>query len=567
MKKAVLFRISVFTLTVLMIFVHIPFSSLAYTGLSYPNRYNSAQTSVIDDLSEYVDIDELRAYLFEAFKTCPEKIDIAFFNIPSGLKDSLQNFIWYEMPESFHVYALGASVKYNKLSYLIASYSFTSDEYLTMLAEFEEKAGILLKDISGNDDLSDAEKALLIHDRLAVYCDYDLNAENCYIAYAALVGRRAVCDGYSKAYSYLLRQVGIESLHCSSESMCHAWNLVLIDGKYYHVDVTWDDPVCTSTSKTYEGSVTHTNFLRSNDGIVNDCGHNATDFYAPAFDTTYDDYFWQCSTTEFQLVDGQIYYIDNESEELKRLNEDRVSGTALYSVKNRWMKSANRYWSGNFSKLSSGSESLFFSSPDTVYVYDISNSKATAVFTPELEGYDYIYGFTYSDGYFVCDINNAPSQNVSRLRQVRYLYIPPVKLQILTGIPVTITAYDATYNFLSEDDYEAGTIIYILTDDIKYIEIESDGRIGKLYKPADYIDSGLELSLDINGDANGDGKLNNKDVAFIFRAVLYEDTLPIADVADVNYDGKINNKDMVLLFRYILDPQNITLVPHSVFTY
>ena len=60
-----------------------------------------------------------------------------------------------------------------------------------------------------------------------------------------LVNRLAVCDGYSKAFQYLLYQAGVPCLFVTGQSQGegHAWNLVQLDGAYYHVDITWDDPV------------------------------------------------------------------------------------------------------------------------------------------------------------------------------------------------------------------------------------------------------------------------------------------------------------------------------------
>ena len=49
------------------------------------------------------------------------------------------------------------------------------------------------------------------------------------------------------------------------------WNIVEIDGKYYHVDVTWDDPTWD-----VPGLVLHENFLCSTQEIVN--SHETTDF-------------------------------------------------------------------------------------------------------------------------------------------------------------------------------------------------------------------------------------------------------------------------------------------------
>ena len=61
-----------------------------------------------------------------------------------------------------------------------------------------------------------------------------------YNAYGVLVLRDAVCMGYALAYDYLLEQVGIKTLYCSSDALNHAWNIVRLGREYYNLDSTWD---------------------------------------------------------------------------------------------------------------------------------------------------------------------------------------------------------------------------------------------------------------------------------------------------------------------------------------
>lgn len=58
-----------------------------------------------------------------------------------------------------------------------------------------------------------------------------------YGAYGALVLRKAVCEGYSEAYEYLMNEVGIPTDSIISQTMNHERNAVLIDGKFYYVTV------------------------------------------------------------------------------------------------------------------------------------------------------------------------------------------------------------------------------------------------------------------------------------------------------------------------------------------
>lgn len=61
------------------------------------------------------------------------------------------------------------------------------------------------------------------------------------------------------------------------------------------------------------------------------------------------------------------------------------------------------------------------------------------------------------------------------------------------------------------------------------------------------------------GDANGDGKVNNKDVAYIARSIVGKTVLTETQTsaADVNGDGKVNNKDVAYLARYLVGKETV----------
>ena len=66
-------------------------------------------------------------------------------------------------------------------------------------------------------------------------------------AYGALVNRLAVCDGFSSAFSLIAREFGFRSVivegksdHNRRSKVEHAWNIIEFEGKFYHIDVTWD---------------------------------------------------------------------------------------------------------------------------------------------------------------------------------------------------------------------------------------------------------------------------------------------------------------------------------------
>lgn len=101
------------------------------------------------------------------------------------------------------------------------------------------------------------EQLLFIHDKLIADCDYDDDAADYILdgnndivltettAYGCLVEGMAVCSGYSAAFQYITEELGYECFRVNGEGMnsnSHQWNCIFVDGDYYYIDVTWDDP-------------------------------------------------------------------------------------------------------------------------------------------------------------------------------------------------------------------------------------------------------------------------------------------------------------------------------------
>lgn len=96
-----------------------------------------------------------------------------------------------------------------------------------------------------SNSYSDYENELAIHDYLVSNIEYGGGDEEAYSAYDALIKGRAVCSGYAESFKTLLDMLGIESraVTGSVNGEAHSWNMVKLDGEWYHVDVTWDDPI------------------------------------------------------------------------------------------------------------------------------------------------------------------------------------------------------------------------------------------------------------------------------------------------------------------------------------
>ena len=92
----------------------------------------------------------------------------------------------------------------------------------------------------------------LAHDYLVESIEYDktISQSNIYDIYGALVNKKSVCEGYAKAFKYLMDSVKIpcvmvsgKATNSEGKSESHAWNYVQIDNVWYAIDCTWDDPI------------------------------------------------------------------------------------------------------------------------------------------------------------------------------------------------------------------------------------------------------------------------------------------------------------------------------------
>jgi len=95
-----------------------------------------------------------------------------------------------------------------------------------------------------NEEMNDYDKIKLFHDHIVNNTIYDKDKTNgSYTAYNLLTSGVAICGGYSDIMSIYLNILGIQNYKVTS--LNHIWNLVNLDGIWYHLDVTWDDPVAS----------------------------------------------------------------------------------------------------------------------------------------------------------------------------------------------------------------------------------------------------------------------------------------------------------------------------------
>lgn len=157
--------------------------------------------------------------------------------------EKLYNFLLNQEPALYMVsdmieYSVLARSGYVNCLYVNYRYSERDMDIADVI--FREYAFEVNKQCEGE---TDKEKVQVIHDFIIKNTKYGEVDANCDSIYGVFVDSTATCSGYAKAFQYLCDQQGIQCINVTGYAEgSHMWNLVYLDGEWYAVDCTWDDP-------------------------------------------------------------------------------------------------------------------------------------------------------------------------------------------------------------------------------------------------------------------------------------------------------------------------------------
>lgn len=205
------------------------------------------------------------------------------------------------------------TTKSNEKYYHHIDLSFTYYTTAEQEAVVTEHVNRLLSGFGFTSETSDYDKIKTIYDWLCENVNYDytnLSNESYklkFSAYAAIVNRTAVCQGYTSLAYRLLKEAGVNAriITGTSSGERHAWLIVELDGLYYNLDPTWDS---SNTSYKY--------FLKGENNFAKHT--RAAEFITDAFYQKYPmsdgDYTYSKSVTETKAFVTQLYQVCLERE-------------------------------------------------------------------------------------------------------------------------------------------------------------------------------------------------------------------------------------------------------------
>ncbi|MEE0945967.1 MAG: dockerin type I domain-containing protein [Acutalibacteraceae bacterium] len=477
--------------------------------------------------------------ILSAVHNMKEEVVLSDFNAPVEEVQNFIDYVFYQYPEYYYFAGItgGRVDSQGYVKTLNFAYDRTKEQMLEERSFMESETDKVINKIG--KDWSEMEKALFVHDWIDVsfMYDYDLfeqpGTENHDIV-GFLKDKRGVCQSYAYTFIYIMHRLGMNAYYVMSETDNHGWNVVQIDGNWYHVDATYDDPILDSTYHyDYVGEVRHNKFLLSDSEIIADGKHD--DFYIPAVDGITCGEFkgndsWRTATTAVHKVGDYWYYLDNSKDaggfmrtkDFK--NTERLMEIGYYVEQwgfYGWMN-GNKVQGTYFAGMFEYNGHLFFNDESNIYVYDSHHNVFKKLPIDKPEGKVY-YGLNMNG------------------KTITYL-----------------ASADDLFENVVEGSYTLGVEIVHLSTDWEVIKEPTATEDGEKVKYCFFCAEVVETqtipalsNVELLGDANGDGEVSTSDLAIEKLFLSGSHTVEINKFADVNKDGKVSTDDLAMLKLFL----------------
>lgn len=388
-------------------------SPYADTIRNYEKAYNAIY-GAIEKQQTYLDITSLRIHDYDIMRI---------------FEDVLGN-----SPEFFYVrnslhYRYKANGYVTSLSF---SYSMGTQKRKEATAFYQTEISRIVTETENLCE-TDVEKALYVHDLLIASFRYDED-ETVYDAYHFLSEKKGVCQAYALTYMAILREMDIPCFFVKSTEMNHAWNLVRIDGSWYHVDLTYDDP-----RPDRPGRVLHEYFLLSDEAIRKAAvPHYSWSSAVVCDNDAYADGLWRYTDSRMVVMDGKFVYIRSDRRSIERSDLTGRDNTVLYLFKEHWFvdQKSGAYWSDVCSGLSAYEEYLYYNTPTSIWRLDTTSGATSVILSlNEADPNRNLYGFDIYKGNMEYLVGDDPNrEKTAYLRQLKMSYATEIMAEDVANV-------------------------------------------------------------------------------------------------------------------------------------
>ena len=175
--------------------------------------------------------------------------DVVISTMDEDVLEKVFGYVLNDHPELFYVegynytrYSVGNIPQKMTFS---GTYNMTPEEVNVHVEKINEYISDFSESLKNSiDKVDDYNIIKFVYEYIIFGTEYDEQAEYNQSIVSVMENGRSVCSGYSKTAQILLNSCGIKTtivLGRVRDGESHSWNLVLADGKYYYMDVTWGD--------------------------------------------------------------------------------------------------------------------------------------------------------------------------------------------------------------------------------------------------------------------------------------------------------------------------------------
>jgi len=302
--------------------------------------------------------------LIEGWSNFATQISVKKYGISTSEISRIYKGIVFKNPKLYYVQN-GFRYSYNPTTNLVIDvYPEYYETDTKVIAETMEAIDAATEEILFclDESMTDFEKVMTVHDYMVLHYEYDYTYSNYDIT--IMMTKKGVCMAYTMAFMHLMNELGIECQYiASNESMDHAWNLVKIDGEWYHIDLTWDDP------GTNEGQVRHKYALLSDYEIQHlesphyDYEMNGLEAVSDKFDKAH----WHDGIGSIVTIDKIYYFVDEKNlvdQNGTVIYEDLDGGDGGWSIGGGY-----QFRNGNYAGIAEHNGILFFNTDEAIYSY------------------------------------------------------------------------------------------------------------------------------------------------------------------------------------------------------
>lgn len=403
----------------------------------------SDEDNNIDSAVEYV--------IAEIAENQPDIIDISQFAIEytqecfDEFRIKLQNSMRFEHPELFYLsyyfnidpdssHTIFKTVVMNKPVIVQDNngneteempYTMDKEEITRRQASIDKETNHILSLI--DDNMTPLQKVLIVHDYIVANYTYDYSYNSSSLD-SMIIDKTGVCQGYAYLFYHIMAQLDIPCINVPSEECRHIWNKVQLDGEWYNIDVTHDDPKQNNTLIDYSAGNKRTHFLVSDNELKSFAEKEDTDplsckyhyvwnneDYCVADDDSYSDSILRSISSLTVYKDEKFYCFDSDNNLCTIDFEKNVLNPVCNTVADsKWLpygQTASMY-AASFSTPVLFDGDIYFNSPDKIYKFDTKTNRAEIFCTYDGKtdiSNTYFYGLRVIDNKMYAEYSENPN--------------------------------------------------------------------------------------------------------------------------------------------------------------